>query len=110
MEAIDARGLSCPQPVILLKQALDKKPAECRILVDNRTALENTTRYDAICFSKELAAQGWDTELMPVPRKFSSSCGTCVRFSGSGDPMELQRDSIEQIIHMDTSAVLWDNR
>ena len=45
MEAIDARGLSCPQPVILLRQALDKKPAECRILVDNRTALENTTRY-----------------------------------------------------------------
>lgn len=68
------------------------------------------THYDAICFSKELAAQGWNTELMPVPRKFSSSCGTCVRFSGTRDPMQLKRDSIEQIIHMETSAVLWDNR
>lgn len=44
-ETIDARGLSCPQPVILLKQALDKKPPACEILVDNRAALENTTRY-----------------------------------------------------------------
>lgn len=44
-DMIDARGLSCPQPVILLKQALESRPDTCRILVDNRTSLENTTRY-----------------------------------------------------------------
>lgn len=44
-QPIDARGLSCPQPVILLKQALDKKPSSLQILVDNRTSLENTTRF-----------------------------------------------------------------
>lgn len=44
-QPIDARGLSCPQPVIMLKQALDKKPASLQILLDNRTSLENTTRY-----------------------------------------------------------------
>lgn len=44
-QAIDARGLSCPQPVVLTKNALDKAPASCEVLVDNPTARENVTRY-----------------------------------------------------------------
>ena len=41
---IDARGLSCPQPVILTKQVLDQNPKEVIItVVDNPTALENVT-------------------------------------------------------------------
>jgi TusA-related sulfurtransferase len=42
---IDARGLSCPQPVIDTKKALDKKPETVTVLVDNQAALENVTRY-----------------------------------------------------------------
>jgi TusA-related sulfurtransferase len=42
---IDARGLSCPQPVIDTKKALDKKPENVTVLVDNQAALENVTRY-----------------------------------------------------------------
>jgi TusA-related sulfurtransferase len=41
---VDARGLSCPQPVLLTMQAL-KQNADCwEILVDNQTALQNVTR------------------------------------------------------------------
>ena len=42
---IDARGLSCPQPVILTQQALAQKPANCEIVVDNGAAKENVTRF-----------------------------------------------------------------
>lgn len=44
---IDARGLSCPQPVILTKKMLDHSPApsRCEVLVDNKTAMENVTRF-----------------------------------------------------------------
>lgn len=45
LDCIDARGLSCPQPVVLTKNALDKKPETCKILVDNPTASENVTRF-----------------------------------------------------------------
>lgn len=45
MNVIDARGLSCPQPVILLKKELDKQPTAAEIIVDNATAKENTTRF-----------------------------------------------------------------
>lgn len=42
---IDARGLSCPQPVILTQQALAQKPANCEVIVDNGAAKENVTRF-----------------------------------------------------------------
>ncbi|HPA72142.1 MAG TPA: sulfurtransferase-like selenium metabolism protein YedF [Spirochaetota bacterium] len=40
---IDAKGLACPQPVILAKKALDEH-GDAIILVDNQTAVENVTR------------------------------------------------------------------
>lgn len=45
MQTIDARGLSCPQPVIMTQQTLASKPVSCIVLVDNRTAVENVTRF-----------------------------------------------------------------
>lgn len=42
-EVIDARGLACPQPVILTKKALDAA-GEATVLVDNETAVENIRR------------------------------------------------------------------
>lgn len=42
---LDARGRSCPEPVIILKKAMTSQENSYTILVDNRTALENVTRY-----------------------------------------------------------------
>jgi len=41
---VDARGLSCPEPVLLTKKALDKEK-KAVVLVDNTTALQNITRF-----------------------------------------------------------------
>lgn len=42
---IDARGLSCPQPIILVKKAVDKKEKNIQVKVDDRAALENVKRF-----------------------------------------------------------------
>ncbi|MDN5334846.1 MAG: sulfurtransferase TusA family protein [Sphaerochaeta sp.] len=42
---IDARGLSCPQPVIETKKAIDKKHTQLTVLVDNVAAKENVSRF-----------------------------------------------------------------
>ncbi|HON43034.1 MAG TPA: sulfurtransferase TusA family protein [Bacillota bacterium] len=62
---VDARGLSCPQPVVMTKRVLEKTrlgmkakapgeheasdasgtPEVIEILVDNRTAMENVSRF-----------------------------------------------------------------
>lgn len=42
---VDARGLSCPQPVVLTKQALEEQGiSEVLTIVDNTVALENVSR------------------------------------------------------------------
>ena len=45
---IDARGFSCPMPVVMVQKALKKEaPAELDVLVDNQTAMENVTRFES---------------------------------------------------------------
>lgn len=45
MTTIDARGLSCPEPVILASQAMKSEENAYEIIVDNRVSRENVTRY-----------------------------------------------------------------
>lgn len=43
---IDARGLSCPMPVVMTQKAIQKDaPASLEVLVDAQVAVENVTRY-----------------------------------------------------------------
>jgi TusA-related sulfurtransferase len=42
---LDARGLSCPEPVIMIRKAMTSKENEYTIVVDNPSARENVTRY-----------------------------------------------------------------
>jgi tRNA 2-thiouridine synthesizing protein A len=44
-QRIDARGLSCPQPVVLARKCMDEKgTGEFEIIVDTGTARDNITR------------------------------------------------------------------
>lgn len=43
---VDARGYSCPVPVLMVQTALKKeKPVTLEVLVDNACAKENVTRF-----------------------------------------------------------------
>lgn len=44
-DIIDARGLSCPQPVIMIRKAMADKQDEYTMLVDNKVSVENVSRY-----------------------------------------------------------------
>ena len=45
MTKIDARGLSCPEPIILISQAMKSGENAYEIIVDNRVSRENVTRF-----------------------------------------------------------------
>lgn len=50
---VDARGLACPQPVLLTMEAMKStSDSEIEILVDNEASRENVSRA--------AAAQGWN--------------------------------------------------
>lgn len=45
---IDARGLSCPMPILLVQREVKKNtPTALEVLVDNMTAVGNITRFAA---------------------------------------------------------------
>ena len=44
MKTIDARGISCPEPLLMLKNAL-KTEKEVMLLVDSKNALDNCEGY-----------------------------------------------------------------
>ena len=41
---VDARGLSCPEPVLLARKALDRGDLPVVVVVDNATARDNVAR------------------------------------------------------------------
>lgn len=65
MTIIDARGLSCPQPVLMTKQALDSNAAGCEVLVDNPVAVGNVTRYaEKAGYQVAISEENEDTRLV----------------------------------------------
>ncbi|MGI6209643.1 MAG: sulfurtransferase-like selenium metabolism protein YedF [Anaerolineae bacterium] len=54
MQHIDARGLACPQPVVLTRRAMQAGEAVV-VVVDNRTAADNVTRM--------ARRSGWNAEI-----------------------------------------------
>lgn len=45
MIKVDVRGMSCPQPVLITKNALTSNPKEVEIIVDDNTAVNNISRF-----------------------------------------------------------------
>jgi len=68
-EKIDARGLSCPQPVVLTQQAIKKGLTDFQVLVDTVVSKENVLR----CVEKNKlagsAAADGETFIISVSKK-----------------------------------------
>lgn len=45
MIQVDARGLSCPQPVLLTKKAMEQSSDSYSVIVGNETAMQNVQRF-----------------------------------------------------------------
>lgn len=69
MKEIDARGLSCPAPVLQTKIAIEEGALKAiRVVVDNEAAQQNVKRF--------LESQGFDVALKKVDDHYSVS-GQC---------------------------------
>ncbi|MHC1771998.1 MAG: sulfurtransferase TusA family protein [Flexilinea sp.] len=62
---VDARGLSCPQPVLMTAKAIEKGIFPITVKVDGATARENIRRYAVTKNLKvEITADGDDTTIV----------------------------------------------
>lgn len=59
------------------------------------------THLSALRTYRALAAAGYDAKMAPVPRALSSSCGTCVHYSGEDEApsfMDTDYDYIVKVV------------
>lgn len=64
MNQIDARGYSCPEPVVMTKNALNRDGLPLSVLVDNMTSVNNITRFaENAGYKVETASEGGDYRL-----------------------------------------------
>lgn len=62
---VDARGLSCPQPVLLTKNAIGRGKFPVEVLVDTVTSRENIRRMvESKGFQVKIVAQGDEFKLV----------------------------------------------
>lgn len=58
---IDARGRSCPEPVLLAKKGLEQNKGGIEVLVDNSTARDNVSRFGRLGgYRVEVRSEGDD--------------------------------------------------
>lgn len=72
MIEVDARGFSCPLPVVKTKEAIDKNPKEpLAVLVDNEVSKENVSRLAknrGYSVEVERAEDGFRLKLSPLAK------------------------------------------
>lgn len=59
------------------------------------------SHFFATRFSFGIKSKGLSCTLMPVPRKFSSSCGSCAKVEGEFDPLSLVDEGVEQLYRVE---------
>jgi len=55
------------------------------------------THLAALMTSRSLTALGVQARMMPVPRKLSSSCGTCVRYTATDPNLSAMDEDVEAV-------------
>ena len=55
------------------------------------------THLSALLTSRSLTALGISAQMMPVPRKLSSSCGTCVRYLAGEPHLSAMDEDVEAV-------------
>ena len=55
------------------------------------------THLSALMTSRSLTALGIRAQMMPVPRKLSSSCGTCVRYFSEEPNLDAMDEDVEGV-------------
>jgi len=69
------------------------------------------SHFGAMAFHKQCKEAGFESRIMPVPRTLSSSCGTCVKFTGEAQTAQnWNSDEVEQLVKiLETGSfqVIW---
>jgi selenium metabolism protein YedF len=94
---IDARGLECPRPVVMTREALRKASGTFTVLVDNETARENVSRF-ARSSGCEVEVKEWEggflISIAPGPESKADGTEVSSTANGTGTVLFICTDAI----------------
>jgi len=93
MKEIDARGLICPQPVLMAKKAVAEGASEITVIVDNQSSADNVARFakSAGC-SSEITKSGDDFNI--IIRKTGDTDLSNAEITCDVDKLKLIKDKV----------------
>ena len=71
------------------------------------------THLAALMTCRNLTGRGAKTGMMPVPRKLSSSCGTCVRYQAEEpllEAMDADVEGVYEVVGREEYTLLMENQ
>ncbi len=71
MKTVDARGLDCPQPVMMTRAALSEDKTGVQVMVDNTCSVENISRFaknSGYAVTVETTGEGSTLTLLPAAK------------------------------------------
>ena len=71
------------------------------------------THLSALMTSRNLNGKGARAGMMPVPRKLSSSCGTCVRYMAEApmlEAMDVDMEAVYEVIGKEEYSCLMESK
>ena len=77
----------------------------------NRYIATFHTHLSALLTCQSLTASGVEARMMPVPRKLSASCGTCVAYQAEAPLLDKMDTDVERVFQVDgeTYTLLLEN-
>ncbi len=63
------------------------------------------THLSALLTSRALTGRGVSAQMMPVPRKLSASCGTCVRYQAEEPMLSAMDTDVERVYEISQGDV-----
>ena len=62
------------------------------------------THLSALLTCQSLTASGAEARMMPMPRKLSASCGTCVAYQAAAPLLDKMDDDVERVFQVDSET------
>jgi len=82
-EVVDARGLSCPLPVVKTREALQRGLTRLEVLVDNATARDNVSRFASSQGCRVEVSEEGGTFRLRLEKAGPGAAGTATAFQAA---------------------------
>lgn len=101
MKTVDARGMLCPQPVIMTKKEADSGEKEITVIVDNETAKSNVLKFGTKLDFKTSSEEREDGIYVHLNKEECGECEVIIEEAGKDSEIKDKKQNKGYVIGSD---------